>query len=157
MKKFNQDIQITVSVDNIAKKLLDTMTEFFPHKELLVEAIIGSSLAHAGALGVSHIYNALNGYESTIDFTVGQAVYCKETCWSYVAKADGSGYQQKEVIIGNCIITAIDPFASDTVTISYISLNRNGETSDDTRKVHHTVLTNQVKEKISQTEMITAK
>ena len=44
MKSFNKTITVEVSVDDIATKLLNTISDSFPHREMLVETIIATGL-----------------------------------------------------------------------------------------------------------------
>lgn len=71
MKKFNQVINVQVSVDSIAESFLSTISMDEKHRELIAEAVIGSAL-EKGTL--SYIHNALNGYSNSINFEVGDTV-----------------------------------------------------------------------------------
>lgn len=74
MKRFNQEINISISVDSIAQKMLENMDQSFKHKENVVEAVIGSMLDSGN---IHYVFNALNGYTNDIDFKVGDYVYCQ--------------------------------------------------------------------------------
>ena len=74
MKRFNQEVNISISVDSIAQKMLESMDQYFRYKENVVEAVI-SSMLHSG--DIHYIFNALNGYTNDIDFKVGDYVYCQ--------------------------------------------------------------------------------
>lgn len=107
MKSFNQTINIEVQVDTIANKLLSSMDDANPHSALIAETIVGT-LAAEGRL--SGLYNALNGWETTIDFKVGQRVNCDDTQYN------GSKRQP----IGNCEIIEINEYKSDSnIKVSY--------------------------------------
>jgi hypothetical protein len=73
MRKFNRNITIQVSVDLIAKNLLEQFKDDFKHKELVVETIVGRAL-NTDVNMLSFISNTLNGYDITIDFQVGDIV-----------------------------------------------------------------------------------
>lgn len=77
MKNFNQDIQVTVSVDSIAQLLLKNMNPEYKHAELVVESIIGRMLS-TDMQGISRLYNALNGYDNKINFEVDEVVKVKD-------------------------------------------------------------------------------
>jgi hypothetical protein len=71
MKSFNQVITVKVSVDTIAKNLLNQINSDFKHRELIVESIIGGML-NEDVLG--YLHNSLNGYTEEINFKVGDKV-----------------------------------------------------------------------------------
>lgn len=77
MKQFNQVISIEVSVDSIANNLLSQFKEDFKHKELVTEAIIGRALAVDNGM-LSTVFNALNGFDGSINFQIGDVVRPKE-------------------------------------------------------------------------------
>jgi hypothetical protein len=74
MKKFNKVIQVEVSVDTIAEKLLETMAPDFKHREQVVEAIIGAMVEHEELHKIAPLYNALNGFSNDINFKAGDKV-----------------------------------------------------------------------------------
>lgn len=140
MKKFNQVIKVEVSVDEIAKKLLDTFQGEYAHRELLAETIIGTAL-HNGTLG--YVYNSLNGFSADIDFKVGQIVDCKETVWQYRVKpgtvdADTPEYDRRAYPIGESKIIDIDVYRDKKLKIEYQVMSGKGEWSTDTGWVNHT-------------------
>ncbi len=69
LKKFNQDIQVTLSVDSIANQMMKAMDSNNPHSALIVNTVIGTSL-NTGKLGF--LYNALNGWVDEINVTAGK-------------------------------------------------------------------------------------
>jgi len=107
MKKFEKTIEIKVSVDSIASNLLTKFDKEFPHAELVVEAIIATALDKNT---ISHVYNALNGFDVGIDFSIGQHVDCKATTYT------NDGYKP----IGKSVVTEINQFAEKNVKISFV-------------------------------------
>lgn len=72
MKKYDQIITVEVAIASIAKKLLSVIDLTFPHRELLTETIIDSSLERGT---ISHIYNSINGFGIDLDITVGNVYH----------------------------------------------------------------------------------
>lgn len=136
MKQFNQNIQVQVSVDSIANKLLSTMKEEFEHRDMLVEAIIGSAL-NSGTL--LYIYNALNGFGNEINFQVGQIVECTKNIYrnAPVPGVDNP-WKSQYVPIGTCEIVEIDLYRSDKLRVHYCYELENGNTKEDSMWVEQT-------------------
>ena len=76
MKIYNKVIEITVSVDTIAARLLDSMKES-PIAKNIVEAVIGTALSTGR--GLDKLYNALCGFTNELAYKVGDeiAVHCE--------------------------------------------------------------------------------
>lgn len=73
MKSFNQNINIEISVDMIANKLLDMFNKEEKHASIVVEEIIGRSLeADQSMLG--RLFSRMNGFVPTVNFTVGEQI-----------------------------------------------------------------------------------
>jgi hypothetical protein len=109
MQKFNQVIKVEINVDSIAKQLLSTHADSFPHAELLTEMIIGTAL-ETGTIG--KIYNALNGYDVLIDFKEGDKMECSETYYGYI-RAEGEKTKRDYMPIGVCTVTAVNKYSLD--------------------------------------------
>jgi len=122
MKKFNQTIKIEVSVDAIASNLRNKFDHTFPHAELLTEAIIASALDKNT---ISHVYNAMNGFNVGIDFEIDELVYCTEEV--YVNPGYGA--------LGAAKVKSINQYAENNVEIEHVSGN-----NTTTRWVKHTKL-----------------
>lgn len=105
MKKFNKTINIEVEVDAIAQQLLGVMSADSKHKEVIVEAIIGTGL-HNSSLNV--IYNALNGHRPSVNFELGEHVICSQKTWKDSSREP----------IGECLICDIDEY-SGYLTVSF--------------------------------------
>ncbi len=142
MKKFNQVIEIQVSVDNIAQQLLKTWNKAdFPHAEMLTETIIGCAL---NSDTISLIYNNLNGYTNDIDFEVGQMVNCSQEYATYEDKGTEGAPKFERVFIpmGICEIVEIDTTKSkDKVKIEYTYCDSQGNLKENTIWVSHLKLT----------------
>lgn len=134
MKRFNQVISIEVSVDSIASKLLGTFPEDYAHKELLTEAIIGSSLEKDN---IGYIYNALNGYSADIDFKVGDFVLCTEEVYDYKEPSEEGRKRDKYRPIGKARIKEINLYKSDKLNVEYYHYSSDGSTKLMTKWVNH--------------------
>jgi len=142
MKKFNQEIKVTVQVDTIANNLLASFDKSFPHAEMLTETIIAIGIEKDT---ISLIYNNLCGFTNDIDFKIGQEVVCSDKIYGYVPKTTKElgvpvTYDQEYVVIGNCVITDINTIKDSKVQIKYSALNRRGESEQLEKWVSHTTL-----------------
>lgn len=81
MKQFNREIQVTVSVDAVAQRMLAIIPETVIGREQIVEAAIGVAL-HS-EVGIAPIYNALCGFNNQLNVKIGDKVLLKEqhTVW----------------------------------------------------------------------------
>ena len=79
MKKFNQEINIKISVDYIARKLLDTMCVDYAHKELVTELIV-TNMIDSGT--ISALFSGLHGFLGEVDFQEGQFLLLEEHGYS---------------------------------------------------------------------------
>ena len=128
LPKFDQTIEIKVSVDSIYQKLLSTFPEEYKHKEILAHAIVGTSKDN-GAIG--YIYNALNGYPNVVDFKKGDQVVCnlkqKRRTWSESA-APGvkSEVKRETVVIGDCEVIDVDLYGENNLKIEFQQDNYDG-------------------------------
>jgi hypothetical protein len=121
MKRFNKVITIEVSVDNIANELRNKLVDSFPHGDLVVETIIGSSNEQQ----LSLLYNSLNGFTNEIDFKVGDKVrptnlhsygfWCQED----IDKNDSSNKRIEEAIIDE-----IDIYAPKKLKVKFLVPNK---------------------------------
>jgi hypothetical protein len=131
MKSFNKVIQVEVSVDTIAHNLLETMHDSFPHREMVVEAIIGSASNHQ--LGL--LYNSLNGYTNDINFKVGDMIVPKDIkAYGYW---DGVVQSESYRSILEAKIIEIDIYAQDKIKIEYAIPNSKGEFKPATKWISH--------------------
>ena len=142
MKKFNQTISVEVEVDAIADQLLSNFQKDYKHKEIVTEAIIGNAINSKGP-AISQIYSALNGYDNTIDFAVGNLVHCTEKIYGYervaepVSDDDKPQLEEKYVEMGECEVKEIDLYRRDKLYVLYQKTDRNGNIREDTRWVNH--------------------
>mgnify|MGYP000259424106 CR=1 FL=1 len=134
MKKFNKTIEVKVSVDSIADKLLYTMSSDGKHNELVTETIIGNLLS-SSTQGMSQLYNALNGYNNDIDFKVNDIIICSEKTYNRVEE-DGE-YVEKYVAVGECRVIEVDIYRSDKLKVEYSKTDSLGNTKLETRWVSH--------------------
>ena len=105
MKKFNKTITVQVSVDSIAEKLFAEVNEKFAHRDMLVEAIIGSS--NERQLGF--IYNSLNGYSNEVNYTVGQQVICTDTIYDWSGQNEDLTPKEVRRPLDVVVVVDVDP------------------------------------------------
>lgn len=134
MKLFNQEITVTVSVDTIAQNLLSKMGADEKHAELLTETIVGNLLN--SKIGISQLYNALNGYTNEINFKVGEEVISKERISTYVSK--NGAYEHDYINMEECVIEEIDTYKQENLHVKYNSTNNRGEIVSKTMWIRHT-------------------
>ena len=138
MKSFNQEIQVTVSVDSIANQLLDTMNPEFKHASLVVESIIGRMLSEdKGALSL--LYNSLNGYDNDINFNVGDIVKISNlNKYSYWHANESGEYVRSSKDIKTVEVIDINPYSNSKLKVEYTMFNSKGEEFKETEWVQHT-------------------
>lgn len=136
MKKFNQIITVEVSVDSIATQLLSTINTDEKHRELIAETVIGSLLQ--SSVGMSQLYNSLNGYTNEIDFQIGDNVVYQGTHYSHSINEDGTvSEESSNVPYGTVQIVAIDLYRTSKLQIEYDTTNYKGVSRKCTTWVSH--------------------
>ena len=126
MKTFNESIQIEVSIDSIAKDLLKAMNPEFKHAEMVVENIIGRMLCQ-DKLGLSLIYNSLNGYTNDINFKVGDFVKPEKLC--VYAYWTPESIENNNTCYGNILsakVVEIKEYANEDLLIEYTKPGKKG-------------------------------
>jgi len=158
MPPFNKTISIEVDVDMINRKFLDLLPEDYKHREVLSHAVIGSAVEKGN---IGYIYNALNGYDNSIDFKEGDRVICTETerVEYYDANKEGEDgtlvigwvdphpddaiykpdWKTRSVIIGECIVKSINLYASDKLQVEFATAHhyKPGVMKQVIRQVNH--------------------
>lgn len=147
LPKFNKVITIEVNVDDIHKRLMDQFPEDYKHKEILSHAIIGSAIEFGG---INHIYNALNGFPTEVDFQVGERIWCSENerreniyelRYSDDSESDLPKRIYKECVdkeIGECEIIEINVYARDKIKVKFTQdAWRKDSTEEKTAWVNH--------------------
>ncbi len=119
MKLFNQEIQVTVSVDSIANQLLENMNPEFKHSEMVVESLIGRMI-QTDMNGLSRLYNSLNGYDHKVNYNVGEIVKLKDVraygYWTEESiEKSNSVYQQIET----AEVVEIDEYRDSPICIAF--------------------------------------
>lgn len=137
MKTFNQVITVEVSVDSIANQLINTISESFPHREMLVETIISTGL-DKGTL--NYLYNSLNGYTNEINFQVGEVVKCSQKVYQYKSENSREENRSEYSEIGECVIVDINIYTSDKVCVEFDKWQREGTTKKVKEWVNHSTL-----------------
>jgi hypothetical protein len=114
MKKFNQIVQVSFSVDTVATMILDKISPEFAHRELLVESIIAPLIINDNGSDrkrLGHVISALFGHEPKLDFEIGQEMYCKDNLY----------INGDYVEIGPCKVIEVAPFRdSNQVKIEFV-------------------------------------
>lgn len=136
LRKFNKDIQVTVSVDTIAEKLMKSMDWSNPNAALLVNTIIGTSLS-SGKIGF--IYNALNGWQDEINLTIGKVYNIDGKHLSMYNAADG----EKDKVFAVEVIEIDEYRDGNKVNVKYSYSRKNDDTKlyNDSTWVDHKALT----------------
>ena len=136
MKKFNKNIKIEVSVDMIAEQFLATINAEEKHRELIAEAVIGN-LESKNRLG--GLYNALNGFNPTINFAVGDVVIPEDISaygyWTPKSIEEKNSCYQK---IAEAKVISIDEYADKTLLIEFPVPKKNGSMTMQQERVNHT-------------------
>lgn len=141
MKLFKETITIIVPVDAIAHKLLATMDESNPHRELITETII-DAMFHDNRLGM--LYNSLNGISVQLDLEIGQTVISHATYSGYIERdtAESKLYDADyKIIIGEATIIELDIYKDANVKLSWMGIGSQGQPKAYTAWVNNTTLT----------------
>ena len=124
MKKFNKVIAIEVEVDSIAQQLLSMFNKEEKHAEITTEAIIGNLVAKER---VSDLYNAMNGYTTSINFKIGEVVLTSNlNCWCYPTEESRTNGSSESLKIEQATIVDIDEYADRQLKVSYFAPNKKG-------------------------------
>jgi hypothetical protein len=139
MKKFNESIQIEVSVDTIANMLLNSMKDDFKHRELVAESIVGRMLAEDKS-ALSKLYNSLNGYLDEINFSVGDVVVPSSlTAYGYWEPADENGVKtSSRKSVPSAVVKEINTYARSAIKLEYQIPKKDGTMDTETTNIHHT-------------------
>lgn len=136
MKNYNKQIQITVELDFIAQSLHSVMNHEFKHCDIVVEAIIGRLDANNDTVGMTALYNALNGFTNDVNFTVGDIVNCSKKEWAYWTQESIENDNTVQREIGQCEVIEVNPYSDKKIKIRF---SRPGKsvTSDSEMWVEH--------------------
>lgn len=134
---FTGVIKIEIEVNSIYEKLKSEFPEDYKHRELLAHAIIGNAEENGG---LSTIYNALNGYDQTINFEVGDTVICTEAYREEKYDANGEdeegaklevvisnempNWKFRTVAVGNCKVVDINIYKLNKIKVEFMSQGR---------------------------------
>lgn len=144
LKNFTEVIQIEVSVNEIAEKLLAKVNQEEKHAVLITETVIGCLLQDKSMNQMSILYSALNGYTSEINFKVDEEVICSRKIYNYQPKEDvltseneSENFKEVHVEVGICKIVKIDLYAKEKLTIEYDYCTSKGVISKRQMQVSH--------------------
>ncbi len=137
MKKFNKEIEVKVSVDAIAEKLLSVMDKDFKHAELVTETIIGTSL-EKGIATMGMLYNALSGYTNEINFKIGDIVSSEEDTHTTYEEVEPNSWKNKSVPTTNAKVVSINLYAERKLEIEYEVRDYSGKPVTKKEWVRHT-------------------
>lgn len=130
---FKGVIKIEIEVNSIYEKLKSEFPEDYKHRELLAHAIIGNAEENGG---LSTIFNALNGYDQTINFEIGDAIICTETYReekydANLEDAEGNkvvavevqepNWKYRTVAVGNCKIVNINIYKMGKIKVEFMN------------------------------------
>lgn len=138
MKTYNKQIQITVELDSIAQSLHSVMNHEFKHVDSVVEAIIGRLDSTNDQLGMTVLYNALNGYNNEINFEVDDIIICSDKVYAYWSPESIINKRSEYKAIGEARVVGVDIYANDKLTIEYKEPLEDGTLKTKTIKVKHT-------------------
>lgn len=141
MKNFNKEIKITITANEIATKLLGEMNPEFKHKEMVVEAIIGS----ANERILTNIYNTLNGFTLDINFKAGDKLVqnAKGSLTARQYKKDETGTvvpidpNNDWTRVTNAEVVEVDEYAEKKINIRYTYMLSTGNENTKEEWVNH--------------------
>lgn len=128
MRKFNQTIEVSFSVDMIADMIREQFKDTFLHADLLVESIITPMVVNNNGFDkarLGHVIGALFGRANTINIVEGAVVNCNETYYS--SKDD------KQTQIGKATVIEVEAFRDfSQVRIEFDKTDRKGVVQRET-------------------------
>jgi hypothetical protein len=138
MKKFTEEIQVTVTVNSIANMMLDAMNPEFKHRENVVESLISRMVAE-DKQGLSLLYNTLSGFTSDINFNIGDIVkISKLSKYSNWGDQDSEGkYISTYKDITTVEVVDINEYADNKIQVKYTLYNSKREPVETTEWVNH--------------------
>ena len=132
MKKFQGTITVEVEINKIAEDFLSKLPEDYKHRELLTETVIGTTLSNGG---IEFIYNALNGYDSEVDFKVGDIIFAKDEFYTYYDHETGiKDYSNRYPVVAQ--VLEVSPYKiGDKLRVKAITVDRVKTDGKDTYRV----------------------
>lgn len=113
MKKFNQEINFSISVDYVAEMLLNNMAPDAKHRELIVETLIGRMLA-TDIDGIGMLATSIMGIKRNLNFSINEEVMCDEKYYRHDTK--------EYIKYGKCVISEIKEYADVPIRVKFKSL-----------------------------------
>lgn len=126
MKKFNEEIQITIEVDAIASQLRSMFKEDSANADVVVEQIIGRSLSKDSAL-LSKIMSAMNGFQKEINVKAGEThKVVPFTVYGYWTPKSIEDNNSCHGPISEVTVVRINPYSDEEVLVEYQVPNKKG-------------------------------
>lgn len=136
LPEFTETIKLEIEVSDIYKRMKNVLPEDYKHRDILAHAIVGSAAENGGLL---FVYNALAGFDNTVDFQVGDEIMCSaeernekydanvenekgESVASVMNPADPEykpKWKNKDVEIGKCIVKQINLYSGKKLLVEF--------------------------------------
>lgn len=134
MKKFNQEIQITISVDAIANQLRSMFKDDSANADCVVEQIIGRAMSKDQNM-LGKIMSAMNGFQKEVFVKPGEKHTIKPFSvygfWTEKSKEDNNSCYGN---ITNVTIVDVNPYADEEVCVQFeYPSNKNGDIKTQTK------------------------
>lgn len=129
--QFTGEIQIVVSIQQIANRLFDAMDKTNPHARMIADYTVANLMK--SPKGISAIYNALNGYEYKLDFAKDDLVLLRSPRtynWDNQLAKYVEDYDSP-VVVGT--IVNVDTFDEQPIKVKYSYVNMHGEVTTVTK------------------------
>lgn len=134
MKKFNEEVRVSIDADQIGQYLL-SLTNQSVNAEAFVEAVVGYGI-NKGSLGNIFI-SALSGKSPAAEFVVGDECICDSQMYVYNPDTETSEYQ----VIGSCRIIKVNPYADAPYQVEFYRMTKSSGMQRDTDWVNQSRLT----------------
>tara|TARA_R110000868_G_scaffold137626_1_gene351189 strand:- start:132 stop:560 length:429 start_codon:yes stop_codon:yes gene_type:complete len=126
MKKFNEEIQITIEVDAIALQLRSMFKEDSANADVVVEQIIGRSLSKDYTL-LSKIMSAMNGFQKEINVKVGETyLVVPFNTYGYWTPKSIEENNSVNGLISEVTVIRVNPYGDEEVFVEYQVPNKKG-------------------------------
>lgn len=126
MKKFNEEIQITIEVDAIALQLRSMFKEDSANADVVVEQIIGRGLSKDTAL-LGKIMSAMNGFQKEINVKAGETH--KIVPFSVYGFWTPKSIEENNSVYGpisEVTVVRVNPYGDEEVLVEYQVPNKKG-------------------------------
>lgn len=133
MKKFNEQIEITIEIDAIALQLRSMFKDDSANADVVVEQIIGRGLSKDTAL-LGKIMSAMNGFQKEINVKAGEThKVVPFTVYGFWTPKSIEENNSVHGPISEVTVVRVNPYGDEEVLVEYQVPNKKGTTDRQER------------------------